>query len=1169
MNFYGPGSVTVTGGSGADTYTLNGYSGLITITDFEGYLAGNGGPATATGDVLNIDNLLRSSFGYSSGDPFAAGYLDWVAGPGYIDLQWDEDGVSGSAIAKSVVRLLGVQETNLAPGNYAPTIDGITVRSITVTDGYVAGADIYFDTDGDGVADPNEYSGQKTDANGNFSFTSTHTETIIAVGGTNIDTGLPNLMTLKAPNGASTVNPLTTLVQSLVEGGAALADASQAVSSVLGLPAGVDVLSYDPLAQPEGDAQALAVQKTIAQVAAIAVLSGTPDAALEALASSIEANNNAGQSLDLTSDTDLGEILGETVSQETLARIADANQQFAGATDLTNLSDLQGDQLGNGPNAAPELTGEPASLAEVVEDQQGYVILEQDLLAGWTDPNGNTISVTGLTANHGSLVDHNDGTWTFTPNADFNGTVTLNYQVTDGALASAASLDVTVIPVNDAPVNNLPGDLNVDANAVLNVAGVSVGDVDGNLASVRLSVVNGSLGVTLSGGAVIVDGDNGSASLTIGGSQADINATLASLTYQSSTEGSDTLTLESFDSDELRLSDTDTLQIVVNPVDETNVAPVASDAEFIIDEDTSLGGQLPDAFDEDGDEVTYSLETGAAHGAVEVLADGSYSYRPDDNFNGDDSFQYTVSDNRGGSNTYTVTIGVRPVNDDPTGSATAVLASGLEDVELGISVADLLQGFDDVDGDELSIANLAVDHGSLLETPDGNVLFTPDADYNGTVTLQYEVIDGQGGSVAATQSFTLEAVDDKPVLAIDGDSSIDEGGSYLLTLAANDVDSTDLNYSIDWGDGSELQHLSAAELAELGGQVSHVFADDEDGLVNASDYTVNVTVDDGDGETDSASLLVTVNNVAPTIAISGADHVNEDAVYTLNLGPVVDPGTDVVSQYTVDWGDGSVNQYSAADVSNVFGNLTHVYADGLVHRTINVGLTDEDGEFAALASHEVDVYGLVKLGNAPTTLTSSTANAWINAWTQPGINIDHKANYANTAEAWSGVTKNSLGSSVLSGGDIFAGDLGVSGQSRATSSVKQEIDGSEALRFKLAYVAEEATINLSRFFKADDGSVYSESGRLQAFNGDTLVGELSFTADSAGGSKAISLATELGFDSLVLTAGAYNNGQFVYGAYANSDGSFGASPYTAASAQHGSDFLVDLVVVGVQPPELA
>ncbi len=1168
LNFYGPGTATVTGGSGADTYTLNSYSGLLTITDFEGYLAGNGGPSTATGDVLNIDNLLRSSFGYSSGDPFAAGYLDWVAGPGYIDLQWDQDGASGSAIAKSMVRLLGVQETDLAPGNYAPTIDGITVRSITVTDGYVAGADIYFDTDGDGIADPTEYSGQKTDANGNFSFTSTHTETIIAVGGVNIDTGLPNLMTLKAPNGASTVNPLTTLVQSLVEGGAALADASQAVSSVLGLPPGVDVLSYDPLAQPAGDAQALAVQKTIVQVAAIAVLSGNPDDALDALANSIETNNNAGQTLDLTNGTDLAEILGETVSQETLAQIAGANQQFEDATDLTNLSDLQGDQLGSGPNAAPELTGEPASLADVVEDQQDYVILEEDLLVGWSDPNGNTISVTGLVANNGSLIDHNDGTWTFKPSADFNGTVTLSYQVTDGALASAASLDVTVIPVNDAPVNNLPGDLNVDANAVLNVAGLNVDDVDGNLASVRLSVVNGSLGVTLSGDAVIVDGDNGSASLTIGGSQAAINATLASLTYQSSTEGSDTLTIESFDSGELISIDTDTLQIVVNPVDETNVAPVASDAEFYIDEDTSLGGQLPGAFDEDGDEVIYSLETGAAHGSVEVLADGSYSYHPDENFNGDDSFQFTVSDNRGGSNTYTFAVGVLPVNDDPTGSATAVLASGVEDVELGIALVDLLQGFEDVDGDELSIANLAVDHGSLVETPDGNVLFTPDADFNGTVTLQYEVVDGQGGSVAATQSFMVESVDDKPVLAIDGDASIDEGGSYVLTLAAHDVDSVNLSYSIDWGDGSELQQLSAAELAELGGQVSHVFADDEDGLVNASDYTINVSVDDGDGETDSASLLVTVNNVAPTIEISGADHVNEDAVYTLSLGSVVDPGTDTVGNYTVDWGDGNVNQYTADEVANLSGNLTHVYADGLVHRTINVGLTDEDGEFEALASHGVDVYGLVKLGNAPTTLTSSTANAWVNAWTQPGVEIAHKANDANAAEVWSNVTKNSLASSVLSGGDIFAGDLGVSGQSRATSSVKQEIDGSEVLRFKLSYVAEEATINLSRFFKSDDGSVYSESGRLQAFNGDRLVGELSFTADNAGGGKTISLASELGFDSLVLTAGAYNNGQFVYGAYANSDGSFGAAPYTAGSA-HGSDFLVDLVVIGVQPPELA
>ena len=55
---------------------------------------------------------------------------------------------------------------------------------------------------------------------------------------------------------------------------------------------------------------------------------------------------------------------------------------------------------------------------------------------------------------------------------------------------------------------------------------------------------------------------------------------------------------------------------------------------------------------------------------------------------------------------------------------------------------------------------------------------------------------------------------------------------------------------------------------------------------------------------------VTVNNVAPTIAICGAASVNEGSSYSLTLGAVTDPGTDTVSSYVVHWGDGSSNTYT-------------------------------------------------------------------------------------------------------------------------------------------------------------------------------------------------------------------------------------------------------------------
>ncbi|MEO1792325.1 MAG: cadherin-like domain-containing protein, partial [Cyanobacteria bacterium J06629_19] len=105
----------------------------------------------------------------------------------------------------------------------------------------------------------------------------------------------------------------------------------------------------------------------------------------------------------------------------------------------------------NGVNDAP--TGTPtATLNNTVEDT-AIVITAADLLLGFTDVDS-SLMVENLTATSGGLVDNSDGTFTFTPTADFNGTVDLVYDVTDGSIAligQALSFEVT--PVNDAPIS--------------------------------------------------------------------------------------------------------------------------------------------------------------------------------------------------------------------------------------------------------------------------------------------------------------------------------------------------------------------------------------------------------------------------------------------------------------------------------------------------------------------------------------------------------------------------------------------------------------------------------------------------------------------------------------------------------------------------------------------
>ena len=101
---------------------------------------------------------------------------------------------------------------------------------------------------------------------------------------------------------------------------------------------------------------------------------------------------------------------------------------------------------------------------------------------------------------------------------------------TDGNGATDSdAVAITVSSVNDGPVNTVPGAQTVNEDTALSIGGISVNDVDGNLSTTQLTVTNGALNVSLAGGATISAGANGSSTLTLSGTQAQINAALASL----------------------------------------------------------------------------------------------------------------------------------------------------------------------------------------------------------------------------------------------------------------------------------------------------------------------------------------------------------------------------------------------------------------------------------------------------------------------------------------------------------------------------------------------------------------------------------------------------------------------------------------------------------------
>ena len=146
----------------------------------------------------------------------------------------------------------------------------------------------------------------------------------------------------------------------------------------------------------------------------------------------------------------------------------------------------------------------------------------------------------------------------------------------------------------------------------------------------------------------------------------------------------------------------------------------------------------------------------------------------------------------------------------------------------------MLTGFSDVDGDTLSVSALTSSNGSVVDNGNGTFTITPTANYNGPVSLSYNVIDGNGGSIAASQSYSLAAVNDAPtgsataVLAAGTEDT-----AYTVTAAAlltgfSDVDGDTLSVSgltssngsvVDNGNGTftitptcELQRSGEPEL---------------------------------------------------------------------------------------------------------------------------------------------------------------------------------------------------------------------------------------------------------------------------------------------------------------------------------------------------------------------
>jgi VCBS repeat-containing protein len=333
----------------------------------------------------------------------------------------------------------------------------------------------------------------------------------------------------------------------------------------------------------------------------------------------------------------------------------------------------------------------------------------------------------------------------------------------------------------------------------------------------------------------------------------------------------------------------------------------------------------------EGTALTALLVSGPAHGTLTLNGNGSFTYTPDADYNGPDSFTYKVNDGQSDSNVATVSLTVSAVNDAPTADADAYAVD--EDQSLTIAAPGVLGNDGDVDGDPLGAVLVSGPaHGTVNLHADGSFTYTPNANYHGSDSFTYKANDGQSDSNVATVAITVNPVNDAPLVDAGPDQTVNEGSTVAFNSTASDADGGTLSYLWDFGDGATA----------TGASPTHAYADN-------GTYTVTLTVNDGQGGVSSDSLVVTVLNVTPTLTLSGASAVNEGSAYTLNLA-ASDPGQDTIANWTIAWGDGSVQT-----VAGNPGSVSHTYADGAQSYTITATASDEDGTYNAGNSLNVTV----------------------------------------------------------------------------------------------------------------------------------------------------------------------------------------------------------------------
>ncbi|MDB9922551.1 tandem-95 repeat protein, partial [Polaribacter sp.] len=504
-----------------------------------------------------------------------------------------------------------------------------------------------------------------------------------------------------------------------------------------------------------------------------------------------------------------------------------------------------------------------ADIATVIEDA---TLTNIDVVSNDIHGDGDTLTLTAVSSDgNGIIAINEDGlSVDYTPAADFNGTETIIYTVSESEgdeTDETGTLTITVTSVNDLPIA-VADELTVEEDAALTSKDVIENDTD---------IVEGD---TLTLTAVVTDG-NGTVAVNADGVSVDYTPAsnfngIETITYTVS-DGTDTVT--------------STLTITVTEVNDAPVA-VADIATVIEDATLTSIDVINNDTDFDGDTLTLTTVASDGNGTIEINADGvSVDYIPASDFDGTEIITYTVFDGELSDTTGTLTITVTPVNDNLPIAVADVLEI---DEDAALTSTNVIENDTDLDTqDTLTLTTVVTDgNGTVAVNADGlSVDYTPALNFNGIETITYTLSDGTDTDSSGTLTITVNPINDAPVANDDREIIPEDSSTQFFEVLSNDTDVED-------------DYLYITELSTNGSGIIVLNEDSE--RIN---YTpaqgfkgteiVTYTVTDGDLEDSTGTLTILVSNDAREITAITSNSSSQVETGSFEITATISSTSDV------------------------------------------------------------------------------------------------------------------------------------------------------------------------------------------------------------------------------------------------------------------------------------